>query len=152
MLTTLIHSLRHAVTRFPLKSLLISLAIGVLLGVFGPFKSSSRSSIPTLKEGFMIVFPTASLFEPLNDLKLRGQKVHLIHREAESNFCKINHESLHFSANEKIAILSGNLPSIESLVLSIQESDLKRPDITSIGDKTTPRCVKQTKIVYGEEL
>ncbi len=100
----------------------------------------------------MVVFPTANLFDPISDLLLRGQKVQLIRRTADGAIpCKLTHTPLTFAANEKIGILSGPLAAMESFVMLAQESDLKKPDIAAIEDRSIPQCTYKVKIVYGDD-
>jgi uncharacterized membrane protein len=152
MLDKALSILQRWQSRYPLRSIVLFVFLGLMIGVLGPFKILTRSNIPLLKEGFMIVFPTAALFDPLNNLKLRGQKVHFVRHNDESDSCKIGHTALGFSANEKIAILSGNFQDIENFVLNVSEDDLKKPDFSSANNKLMRFCLKKTRVIYGEDL
>lgn len=125
--------------------------VGFIMGLLASSGPSPRASIPALKEGFLVVTPTAKLFDAPSDLKLKGSKVLVVHREsAESLPCKAAHRPLLFSANERVTILSGNLEEIDSLITSINMDDLKNLDIANPKDQALPSCQSKIKIIYGE--
>lgn len=149
---SLTQRIENAVISRPMMACGVAVFCGVLIGLFNPFTKLQRSNIPGLKEGVMIVVPTTSMLDPAADLKLRGSKVVIAHRTQDGHPpCKGAHVPLNFSANEKVAILSGNLFDIEGLLMSIQTDDLKRLDIVEPKDNSMPLCSQKVKIVYGEE-
>lgn len=129
--------------------------LAFILGFVGGFFTTSthkpRTQIPGLTEGFLLVTPTAQLADASNALRLRGQKVNVVHRDDETSPpCKAGHIPLRFSANENISVLSGTLDEIDQLISSIQMNDLKRLELTHPQDLTYPPCQKRLKIIYGE--
>lgn len=148
-----VSELRAKVSRYPLCSIALTAVLGLIFGAAATTQNAApRANIPGLKEGFMLVAPTSRLQDPASQLKLKGSKVVIVHRDDEASPpCKADHAPLQFFANEKLSILSGSFNDMEQLLETVSSADLKRLQFTEPADLSLPRCETKAKITYGEE-
>ncbi len=154
MLDRIREPLNIAIRKHPAIVSIGSGLLGFSLAVWLIPSNTIRSSLPGLKEGIFVSFPTAKLRDPMNDLLLKGSKVLLVRHSLEASAsppCKISHKPLTLSANDRTTLLVGNLSDFESFVLQTSLSDFQKPDFASVSDNSIPKCDFKTKVTYGEE-
>ena len=150
---SLLEKLGHHIAVYPLTSMGLTAGASFCMGLYPQNSDAPRTSIPGLKSGFMLVIPTESLSEPAKDLRLKGIRVQLLHRDDEGGApCKAAHTPLAFTANERVSVLSGSLSDMESVIYAIEPHDLKNPSVADPKDFSIPPCLKQVKITYGDEF
>ncbi|MCX6123532.1 MAG: hypothetical protein NTV34_02100 [Proteobacteria bacterium] len=150
---SIVAKLTQYIAIYPLTSRGLAGSASFCMGLYLQNSDAPRTSIPGLKSGFMLIIPTESLSEPAKDLRLKGIRVQLIHRDDEGGApCKGAHTPLAFTANERVSVLSGSLSDMESVIYAIQPHDLKNPSVADPKDFSIPPCQKKVKITYGDEF
>jgi hypothetical protein len=116
--------------------------------------TSQKPRITPQKTGVFLVLPTKDFLEQATLANLRGKLVRLVRRHGEntSEPCVITHQPARLQmANEQVFLEFG-LDGLESLVLNINPTDLKQPEIVdsqSVIASSRKLCPSHPRITYG---